>query len=203
MVILRRLFIAGFILLSLTAHAQNDVIKAFQQSYTLEKTGKNKEALDALKKVYREDNYELNLRLGWLAYLSGMFTESIAYYNNAIQKMPMSIEARLGIVLPLAAMGNWNQIIEQYNKILRIDPQNSLVNYRMGVIFYERKQYAKAESYLKKVVNLFPFDHDSLLMLAWTKYKQGDYNQAKLLFLKALEAYPTDESAKQGLSLLK
>ncbi len=204
MVILKRLFIAGLFLLSVQAvSAQNDVIKAFQQSYLLEKNGKNKEALDALKKVYREDNYEINLRLGWLSYLSGMFTESIAYYNNAIHKMPVSVEARLGIVLPLSAMGNWNQVVEQYNKILRVDPENTLVNYRMGVIYYERKQYGKAETYLKKVVNLFPFDHDSLLMLAWTKYRQGDYNQAKVLFNKALMADPYDTSAKKGLSLLR
>lgn len=197
--------IAGVILLLSfnISYAQQDVIKAFEESYKLEKEGKHKEALDALKKVYRENSYEINLRCGWLAYLSGQFTESIAYYNNAINKLPMSVEARLGLVLPLSAMGNWNQIIDQYNKILDVDPQHTLVNYRMGVIFYERKQYDKAEKYLKKVVNLYPFDHDSLLMLAWVKLRQGDYNQARLLFNKVLLSNPADASAKEGLSIVK
>ena len=197
--------IIGIILVSgqTFATAQDNVIKAFGESYKLEKEGKNKEALEAMKRVYDENSYEINLRLGWLAYLSGKFTESISYYNNAIGKLPMSVEARLGIVLPLSAMGNWNQIIDQYNKILSIDPQNSLVNYRMGVIYYERKQYDKAESYLKKVINLYPFDHDTILMLGWVKLQQGNYNQAKLLFNKALMANPADASAKQGLSLIK
>ena len=185
------------------ANAQDKVIKAFEESYKLEKEGKSKDALEAMKSVYNEQSYGINLRLGWLAYLSGKFTESIAYYNNAIDKLPLSVEARLGIVLPLSAMGNWNQIIGHYNKILSIDPQNSLVNYRLGVIYYERKQYDKAESYLKKVINLYPFDHDTLLMLGWVKLQQGNYSHAKLLFNKALMANPADASAKEGLSLIK
>ncbi len=201
---LKKIIVLVILLLSFNiVYAQDSVIKAFEESYSLENEGKHKEALTALKKVYLEDSYEINLRLGWLAYLSGKFTESIAYYNNAIDKLPMSVEARLGLVLPLSAMGNWNQIIEQYDKILDVDPKNSLVNYRLGVIFYERKQYDKAESYLKKVVNLYPFDYDTLLMLAWVKYRQGNFNQAKLLFNKALMANPADASAKEGLSLVK
>ncbi len=193
------LIFAGF---SFT-NAQTNVIKAFEESYLLETAGKNKEALATLKSVYNENSYEINLRLGWLAYLSGKFTESTAYYNNAINKLPMSVEARLGIVLPLSAMGNWNEIINHYNKILEIDPKNSLVNYRLGVIYYERKQYDKSETYLKQVINMYPFDYDSLLMLAWVKYRQGDNNQAKLLFNKVLMSHPNDSSAKEGLTLVR
>ncbi len=201
---LKKFTIGVLLLLSFTAlNAQDNVIKAFEDSYKLEKEGKYEDALAALKSVYQEKSYEINLRLGYLAYLSGKFTESIAYYNNAVNKYPLSVEARLGLVLPLSAMGNWNQIIDHYNKILEIDPKNSLVNYRLGVIYYERKQYDKAESYLKKVINLYPFDHDTLLMLGWVKLQQGNYSQAKLLFNKALMANPADASAKQGLSLIK
>ena len=186
-----------------TTYAQESVIKAFEDSYRLEKEGKYEDALTVVKAVYSEDSYEINLRLGWLAYLSGKFTESIAYYNNAVAKLPLSVEARLGLVLPLSAMGNWNQIINHYNKILEVDPKNTLVNYRLGVIYYERKQYDKSESYLKKVVNLYPFDHDSLLMLAWVKYRQGNFNHARILFNKVLMSNPADTSAKEGLALVK
>ena len=201
---LKKILISLILIQTFTlANAQTNVIDAFSKSYELEKKGKSKEALEAMKKVYNEQSYEINLRLGWLAYLSGKFTESIAYYNNCIDKLPMSVEARLGIVLPLSAMGNWNQIIDHYNVILSVDPNNSLVNYRMGVIYYERKHYDKAEAYLKKVINLYPFDHDTMLMLGWVKLRQGNLNQAKLLFNKTLMANPADTSAKEGLSLIK
>ncbi len=199
-----KIFTIGVLLFSFTAtYAQESVIQAFEESYKLEKGGKYEDALTTMKSVYSESSYEINLRLGWLAYLSGKFTESIAYYNNAISKLPLSVEARLGLVLPLSAMGNWNQIIDHYNKILEVDPKNTLVNYRLGVIYYERKQYDKSETYLKKVINLYPFDHDSLLMLAWVKYRQGNINHARILFNKVLMANPADASAKEGLSLVK
>ena len=186
-----------------TVVAQENIIKAFSESYTLEREGKNKEALVVVKKVYDEGSYEINLRLGWLAYMSGQFTESVSYYNNAIAKYPLSVEARLGLVLPLSALGNWDQIVEQYMAVLKVDPNNTVVNYRLGVIYYERKQYDRAEGYLKKVINLYPFDHDTLLMLGWVKYRQGDNNQAKVLFNKVLMANPADASAQEGLALVK
>ena len=204
MEILKKIIIVFVILLfgATGTYAQENVLNAFTESYKLEREGKNKEALAELKKVYNENSYEINLRLGWLAYLSGQFTESVSYYNNAISKFPLSVEARLGLVLPLSAMGNWDQIIEQYNTILKVDPKNTIVNYRLGVIYYERKQYDKAEKYLKKVIDLYPFDHDTLLMLGWVKFQQGDNKQAGILFNKALLANPSDDSAREGLSLI-
>jgi tetratricopeptide (TPR) repeat protein len=141
--------------------------------------------------------------LGWLTYHAGSFSESIAFYNKAVAIRPLGIEPRLGLVLPLSALGNWDQIIDQYTTILEIDPQNSIVNYRMGAIYYERKNFEKAEYHCKKVVNLYPFDHDSLLLLAWIKLEQGNSNEAKLLFNKVLLNNPGDKSALHGLSLLE
>jgi len=99
---------------------------AFQKSYIQEATGDYLKAVGSLKAVYDEDSYETNLRLGWLTYLSGNFTDSKAYYNRAISLMPYSIEARYGFVYPAAAMGNWSEVIVQYEKILEITPNNSI-----------------------------------------------------------------------------
>jgi len=156
-----------------------------------------------LKEVYNEDSYEINLRLGWLNYLSGLFTESMPYYQKCIQLKPMSIEARLGIVNPAASVGNWTQVEKAYNEILEIDPENSTVNYRMGVIYYGKEDYNTAFRYLEKVVNHFPFDYDSVIMLAWTNYKLGKFREAKVLFQKALLIRPGDKSAAEGLGLIK
>ncbi len=181
---------------------ENKIISAFQASYTLEKEGEYSEAANKLKAVYQEDSYELNLRLGWLSYLAGLFSESIGYYNKAILLKPYSIEPRLGVVLPESSVGNWQVVINEYNKILKIDPSNTLVNYRLGSIYYGRNEYEEAKSYFEKVVNLYPFDHDSLLMLAWTNLRLQKTREAKVLFVKVLMYNPNDESAKEGLSLL-
>lgn len=176
---------------------------AFAESYAKEKEGKYADATKPLKAMYDEKSYEVNLRLGWLTYLQGQFSESIGYYSKAVELMPYAIEPRLGIVLPASAMGNWGSVVEQYNKILSIDPNNTLVLYRMGMISYENKDYQKAYTYFQKVVNLYPFDYYSVLMLGWTNYQFGKTKEAKILFQKALLYDPTSASAKEGLSLIK
>jgi len=190
---------------SLTLFSQNKTAlqDAFGKSYLYESRGNFTDAVAILKTIYQEDSYEINLRLGWVTYLSGLFTESSAYYQKAIKLKPYSIEAKLGFAFPASALGNWDQVIAHYNEVLTIDPQNTTVNYRMGSIHYGRKDYAKAEKYLEKVVNLYPFDYDSNILFAWTMLKLGKLREAQVLFNKVLLIKPTDASASEGLSLIK
>lgn len=185
------------------AQSFQDQVKAFQQSYLYEASGNYQEAISALKNIYIEDSYEINLRLGYLSYLSGRFTESIAYYNKSIALMPYSVEARLGFAYPASAIGNYTQVLAQYEKILEICPNYSIVLHRIGLIYYGRDDYIKAEKYFEKVVNLYPFDYEALTMLAWTKIKLNKTREAKSLFQKALLNTPSGSTAAEGLELLK
>jgi tetratricopeptide (TPR) repeat protein len=176
---------------------------AFSDSYAKEKSGKYAEAVSSLKAYYDANSYEINLRLGWLTYLQGQFSESMGYYNKAIDLMPYAIEPRLGVVLPSSSLGNWDVVMAQYNKILAIDPNNTVTLYRLGLISYDKKDYKQAYQLFEKVVNLYPFDYQSVLMLAWTNFKLGKTREAKILFNKALLYSPEDASAKEGLGLIK
>jgi tetratricopeptide (TPR) repeat protein len=189
--------------LQLNGQNNQELLDAFTKSYSYENEGEYTKAIAQLKSVYDENSYEINLRLGWLNYLSGLFSESMPYYEKCILLKPLSIEARLGIVYPASSMGNWNQVEKRYKEILEIDPENSLVNYRMGLIFYGREDYQTALKYFEKVVNHYPFDYDSVIMLAWTNYMMGKSREAKVLFQKALLNQPGSESALEGLSLIK
>lgn len=182
---------------------QNEMQEAFEVSYQYESEGEYTQAIKTLKDIYNEESYEINLRLGWLHYLSGLFLESVPYYEKCIQLKPMSIEARLGLVYPAFSMGNWTQVENTYMEILEMDPENSLVNYRMGLIHYGREEYQEAFWYFEKVVNGYPFDYDSVIMLAWTNYRLGKAREARVLFQKALLIQPNDESALSGLELVK
>lgn len=189
--------------LSMGANAQDKIIDAFKQSYSLEKTENFKGAIESLRAVYQSDSYELNLRLGWLTYLAGQIQESIDYYSKAVSLKPYAIEPKLGLVLPLSVQGKWNEIEEIYQKILQIDPNNSLVNYRLGLIYYNRGNFDKADPHLEKVVNLYPFDYDGLILLAWNKLNLQKSREAKVLFQKVLMNNPDDASALEGLKLIK
>ncbi len=202
---LKIVFISIVLLLTATPplQAQNEkrLQEAFAASYRHETEGDFTRAADALRKEYDERSYALNLRLGWLTYMNGAFTESSAYYNKAIQLMPLSIEARLGFALPASAMGNWDHVITRYDEILKIDPNHYLTNYRLGLIYYYREDYQTAFKYFERIANMYPFDYDAIHMYAWVHLRQGKKKEAGTLFNRALLIRPNDSSSLEGLKL--
>ena len=188
MEILKKILTGFLLTLAISVYGQNDVeaiIEAFAKSYELEKQGKYNEAIDALQQVYDQDSYEINVRLGWLSYEAGLFQQSISYYNRAIDLMPYSIEAKFGIIYPLNALGRTTQIIGQYKEILKIAPNNYYALLYLGDIYYAQGQYTQAYPLFEKLVNQYPFDYNSVVMLAWTNYRLKKFNKAKVLFNKA------------------
>jgi tetratricopeptide (TPR) repeat protein len=178
-------------------------IEAFSQSRQFEANMEYSQAASILMPVYSESSYDVNLRLGWLNYKLGKYDDAMNYYRKAINLMPYSIEPKLGYNLPASAAGKWDEVIDQYKKILEIDPQNSFVNYQLGYIYYGRKEYSTALPLFEKVVNLYPFSYDGVIMYAWTNYMLGSFREAKVMFEKALMITPGSQSALEGLNLMK
>ncbi len=176
---------------------------AFTKSYEYEKNSNYSAAIKEVKNVYEANDYFCNIRLGWLQYLSKNYTESIKCYDKAISLKPYAIEARFGCIKPLSAIESWEKVKAHYLQILKIDPQNTTANYWLGVIYYNRKDYVNANKLFEKVVNLYPLDYDSVIMLGWTKLNLGKAADAKVLFNHALTIRPNDSSALSGLKLIK
>lgn len=187
----------------LYAQTEQALQKAFAASYIAESKYNYTQAIADLTGIYNEQNYDLNLRLGWLSYAAKNYTASVKYYELACGLKPYAIEAKFGLIKPLSAIESWDKVIQQYEAILKIDPQNTSANYYLGYAFYTRKQYEFAQKNFEKVVNLYPFDYDSTIMLAWTYYRLGKNNEAKVVFNKVLLLSPNDASALEGLGLLK
>lgn len=192
-----------FAAITVSAQQQTAWQTAFYKSYEAEKAGKYVLAVNEIKKVYKAEDYFANIRIGWLLYLAKQYAESEKYYLNAIRLKPYSIEARFGIVKPLSATENWEKVKQQYLQILKIDPQNTIAGYWLGVIYYNRKQFSNALKLFEKIVNLYPLDYESVIMLAWTKFNLGKSAEAKILFQHALTLRPNDDSAISGLKLIK
>ena len=190
--------------MSLAMQAQNitELQAAFSKSYIAENQKNYTQAIDEMKPIYKEDDYISNIRMGWLNYMAKQYGESITFYRKAIALKPYAIEAKLGCVKPLSAIENWEKVKEQYQEILNIDPLNTTANYWLGVIYFNRKDYKTATNLFEKVVNLYPLDYDSVIMLAWAKLNNNSHADAKLLFQQALIIRPNDSSALSGLQLI-
>lgn len=181
----------------------SDEINAFSKSYEYEADSEFQTAINEIKKVYNEDSYEHNMRLGWLTYNAGLFSQSIIYYRKAMKIMPYSEEAKFGLTYPAAAAGKWDIVEDCYKKVLETSPKNTVANYQLGMIYYGKQNYTEAYKYFKVVVDLYPFDYDGLIMYAWANYQLGKLREAKVLFNKVLLLSPDDESALEGLELIK
>ena len=188
--------------LLIKAQYSEKVLQTFEQSYVLEKANDFRKSAKVLKDIYIADSYEFNLRLGWLQYNAGLFDESKEYYQKAMSLMPYSEEAKFGLILPLAARGEWDEIAKLYNQILTNNPGNTRALYNLGLIHYNQKEWAQAVRHFQKLVDLYPFAYDGLLMLAWTNLQLGKTREARVLFNKVLLFSPGDASALEGLELL-
>ena len=193
------LIVFFYICNNINAQDFESIQRAFGESYAYEYSGEYSKAIQHLKDIYDEESYEINLRLGWLTYMAGFFTESVSYYQKSIELRNLSIEARLGIVYPASSLGNWEQVKMQYFEILKIDAQNSIAHYRLGSIYYGNEDYNNALKHFEIQVNHYPFSYDGLIMYAWTNYKLGKYREAEVLFNKVLMNRPNDKSAIEGL----
>ena len=200
----KNIITALLVLVSVTAFSQSaDVVQnAFVKSYVAENDKNYPLAISELKTVYDPAGYMINIRLAWLNYLDKQYTVSANYYKKSIAIRPYAIEARFGCVKPLSALEDWEGVKKQYMEILTIDPQNTLANYWLGVVYYNRKDFLNAVELFEKVVNLFPLDYDSLIMLAWSKLKSSKPAEAKILFRQALIIRPNDSTAISGLKMV-
>ena len=184
------LVIIAFFFSALT-FAQDKVTESFSISYEHETKREYQKSIDAMLTVYTKDSYSINLRLGWLYYLNSDLYKSKAHYQNAIELQPKSIEARFGLAYPVYAMKNTDEVIQIYNDILKIDAVNTTARHRLASIYFSRKEWAKAESQLAKVIELYPFDFDSNLLLGQIYIKNGKINEAKKILNLALQYNPS------------
>lgn len=185
------------------AQDQKTLQEAFNKSYVFESGKKYNEAIETLRAIGTSTNYPVQIRLGWLLYSAKRYNESVLAYKKAAELMPASVEALLGAINPLAVQNKWEEVENTYLSILKNDPKNSSVNFRLGQIYYNKKEYTKAEKYFSTALNLYPFDYDSMLMSGWNYYFLGKYSEAKELFNRVLLYSPKDTSALEGLGLIK
>jgi tetratricopeptide (TPR) repeat protein len=204
--VLKRITIIAFLLAGLRiADAQNITLlqKAFHNSYADEANKNYPAAISDVTPYYTEGSYEINIRLGWLNYLNKDYPVSEQYYRKAVNLKPQSLEAKFGYVQPLALLQSWDKVLEQYQAILKLAPENTQANYWAGVIYYNRKGYAAAIKCFKIVVDFYPFDYDGNHMIGWALLMSGRKAEAKPYFETALIIKPGDDSSTDGLNHCK
>jgi tetratricopeptide (TPR) repeat protein len=197
---MKNLMIIVLFILNSNVYGQNNTIEAFKNSYAYESQENYTKAISAFENLNKSDSYSIILRLGWLHYMNADYMKSKTYYEKAIQIKSKSIEAKLGLIYPLAAVNNWDDVMVVYQSILSIDNNHTSSHYQLAYIYFVRKKYTDAEKHLKTVLSLYPFDYDSNALIGNVYVKLGQIKEAKYHYNKALEYNP---SATEIESILK
>lgn len=194
-----------FFAVQLKSGTADEKVKAFNESIKHENNKNIDKAIESLKSVYdsNKENYLINIRLGWLYYQKKDYTKSKEYYTEAIKLNPKSIEAKLGMTLPLSAKNEWDKVKDQYFEILKIDAMDYTANLRLGQIYLQNADYNNAKKYLEVAYNSFPSYYEPNLSLGWTYYYLGNKEKAKMLLTQALMLNEGDSLAEEGLKLLR
>lgn len=169
---------------------------AFATSYRWEQAANYDEAIDALKPVGYKSAYLLELRLGWLYYLSGNYAVSRQHYAVAMRTNSKALEPRLGILLPTLALGKYDEAEITARAILALDSNNYTAGLRLAYALRMQGKYRPARDLLSQLLTLYPTDATLLTeqLLDAAALKQADVGD---LCEQLLAVDPTSATALQ------
>ena len=147
------------------AQAQDDV---WQNSYQLEAAGKYYDAIAAIDRVpANAPDAELKtLRRGWLYYLSGSPNESIREYRLAIERNSRSVDARVGITLPLLALKRWREAAQNARIALELAPNNYTALLRLAMALEGQHEWVTMAQTAATMVASYPSEVAAYVYLA-------------------------------------
>lgn len=175
--------------LSASVFAQEAI---WQKSYSLEIAGKYPEAIAALDGV-AANGLEAELKLlrrGWLFYYSGRFDDSIREYRYAIEKNNRSVDARLGVILPLLAAKRWSEAEKAARAALEVAPNNYTALMRLVIAQEAQQNWPSMYSTAKTMAESYPTDTTAMVYLARALAWMNKTTEAKAAYNAVLARYP-------------
>lgn len=170
-------------------------VNPWKESYRLENNYQYQAALNALNGI-SSDNELVLLRRAWLNYLKGSNSKSIEFYKKALNRNKHSLDARLGIILPLLAQQRWREAAQNANKSLEIAPLNYYAHVRLMITEEALKQWSQLDKHARSVHQYYPSDATVVVYIARANRKLGNKKSATSWYKKVLEILPDNVEAK-------
>lgn len=189
----------NLLILTLTLYCYVPSVNAetdpWEESYRLEKVFQYDTAISVLKNI-SSNNELVSLRRGWLNYLKGAHSRSIEHYKKALKTNSQSLDARLGLILPLLKQQRWREASANANKVIEVAPWNYFAHVRLMKAEAALKQWEKLFKHADAVHLRYPSDATVLVYMARASHKLGNTKQAKELYNKVTELFPDNFEAR-------
>ena len=176
----------------------------WSQSYASEADTNYEKAISLIKPLTNDkDTAELaNLRLGWLSYLNGNHGGSFRYYGKSLKDNPNSIDAHLGMTLPLLAQKRYRAAVKHTQMALKLSPNNYSASAKMMQILTLQKKWSSLNEYATNVSSYYPNLIEPLVYIARSNLYLGEQDDAKKYYKKVLRLMPSHNESKSVLRQL-
>lgn len=191
--------LAAYIPLSYGNAISTDI---WTESYRLESIGQFQQARDVLEPFAKEQpNVEyVMLRMGWLSYLGGAYSQSIKQYQAALSLNARSIDAKLGLMLPLLAQQRWKEAEIYGEQVLAVAPWNYYAHLRLMVSDEGQRHWQALLQRAQQLHQRFPTDTTTLVYLARAQHWLGNQEGARTTYRQVLQRYPSHVEALKFLA---
>ncbi len=171
----------------------------WEKSYQLAAAGKYEQAASVIETVADSGNEYAVLRYAYLMYLLGENAESISYYSKAIDLNSDSLDAKLGITLPLIAQKRWRQVKSYSLQVLRMSHWNYTAHVRLMIAEEGLRKWDTLAEHATQLTKAYPSDATALVYLARARAWQDDVSAAKAAYRKVLVRLPAHIEANAYL----
>ena len=191
--------VSFFIFVSFNVASADD---AWMQSYTLEAAGKYEAAARSIEHFLKEmpANEFAQLRSGWLYYLAGNYSRSITHYQTALKLNNKSIDAMLGMSLPLMGQARWREAASQTREVIKISQWNYLAHTRLLTCEDNLKQWDTLKQHAETLRPYYPSDATILVYLARAYSNTNENEKAREVYRQVLQRYPDHLEANKYLA---
>ena len=187
---------------ALLAFSHYTVASTWDESLRLESLAQYTSALTVMEAIIKEEpnNEYANLRVAWLSYLSGKHSQSIKYYQKALSLNDKSLDAQVGLLLPLLAQSRWVEVETKAKSILSAAPWNYYAHIRLMIAEEALGKWQTLSLHTQEAHHRFPSDVTVLVYQARAHRWLKEVKKAKQAYAKVLRRYPGHIEALQFLA---
>jgi glycosyltransferase involved in cell wall biosynthesis len=127
---------------------------------TLDERGEWDEAFSAAQEATKKFAKEfLVLEVGYrVACHAGEYDHALVWINRLLELDPTHQKARAERVIPLLYLGRWEECVDLCKELLSQDPDHFIAHLHLGIISFEKKQWASAQHHLQQAYRIRPND---------------------------------------------
>ena len=196
---IRRLEMWTFVFALACAGSRADT---WSESYALEANGEYEAAAALFDPMLRKqpgDEFAL-LRRAWLNYLAGNYNESQGDYKTALRLNPESLDARIGLALPLLAQQRWREAAITARKALEAAPWNYYAHLRLMVAEEGLREWQNLLDHTGELHRRYPSDATVLVYRARAQLWLGDKKAGRETYQQVLQRVPGHLEAQAFLA---